>query len=439
MVPHCLLTARIPECRAVEFYRILDVVARGESTILGANPGNSPGHWTPDFGIRLSMTTLSIIEPNLRNPSGHYAEFVHALSRPASEQLNVELLVSAHPQADELMNAMPAVRAVTESPRVTAPLGEWRILLKNIRSSQRTLVLTAKAKHVWRAELFSRLSMVEPRRLSFYFHWIEHSSRMKLLHRASRSIREHSQAIATTEGIAASLRELGWRNVAMIPYPATPPSSPPRARTFEKLLVAGAARINKGLPLIADLAEHWAKTSRQTPLWVQISTKHAGRHGQKEQAVVNRLLASGYQGLQCERTAPPTDAYFKRFQGALVLAPYDRAKFASGVSGVVLDGLLRGCPAIATKGTWAGDQIERFGAGLTLENQDSQTLESSIDHILQNWDAFTGKALAASKVLADEHSPHELLRAMIAFGRQATANRPRDASPQLETSTLRQT
>ncbi len=425
--------------RAAEFYRIPDVVTRGKSRSLGASLENPPGQWASHFGISLSMTTLSIIEPNLRNPSGHYAEFVHALSRPASEQLNVKLLVSAHPQADELLNAMPAVHAVEGSPRVTAPLGEWRILLKNIRSSQRTLILTAKAKHVWRAELFSRLLMVEPRRLSFYFHWIEHSPYMKTLHRASRAIREHSQAIATTEGIAASLRDVGWRNVAVIPYPATPPDAPPRARKFEKLLVAGAARINKGLPLIADLAERWAKTSRQTPLLVQISTKHAGRHGQKEQSVVNRLLASGYHGLQCEQTAPPTDAYFERFQGALVLAPYDRAKFASGVSGVVLDGLLRGCPAIATKGTWAGDQIERFGAGLALENKDAEMLESSIDHILENWGTFTSKALIASQTLADEHSPHELLRAMIAFGKQATANRPQDASSQLEASTLRQT
>lgn len=360
--------------------------------------------------------TLSVIEPNLRTPSGHYAEFVHALQQPASDR-EAQLSICAHPDSDALFEAITGVEAETGSPRTNEPFGEWKIISDKVQSGQSTLILTANAKHVAWVNLCARRNATLPTNICFYFHWIERSKSKKLLHRISKRTRENAIAIAPTAGIAKSLEALGWKNVFEIPYPAARPAQSPQPQAFEKLLMAGAARINKGLPLVAALAENWQAKGLDIPLWVQVSTKHFGKHGQKEKAVVDRLIASGYQGLACEENPPPRQEYFKRFKGALVLAPYDLAKFKDGVSGVVLDALLSGTPVIATKGTWAGNQIDRFHAGATFPPNDIDAFEKAIFHVLDNWEAMQENAIAAAKTLADEHYPDQLLK--VALGSQS--------------------
>jgi len=42
--------------------------------------------------------------------------------------------------------------------------------------------------------------------------------------------------------------------------------------------MAGAARLNKGIDLVAGLAERYAREGRDIPLFVQVSPKHVTRH-----------------------------------------------------------------------------------------------------------------------------------------------------------------
>jgi glycosyltransferase involved in cell wall biosynthesis len=167
--------------------------------------------------------------------------------------------------------------------------------------------------------------------------------------------------------------------------------------------------MNKGLDLIATLAVRWAREGRTTPMFVQVSKKHAERHGRREVALVETLLTSGYRGLVVDELAPDRDRYTARFSGALVLAPYERERFADAVSGVVLDALLHGAPVIATRGTWPGSQVERFGAGITIEERTPEALSAAIDEVLTEWPAFAARACAAGRVLAHEHDPRHLL------------------------------
>jgi glycosyltransferase involved in cell wall biosynthesis len=177
---------------------------------------------------------------------------------------------------------------------------------------------------------------------------------------------------------------------------------------FRHLLMAGAARINKGLDVVAELAERFAREGRDAPLLVQVSPKHVDRHGSREDAVVARLLAAGYRGLVADPKAPDRGEYAARFAGALVLAPYERAKFADGVSGVVLDALLHGAPCVATAGTWAGDVVERFDAGVAIRERTASQLAMAVDRILGKWDRYAARAAEASDALAGEHDPRRV-------------------------------
>jgi glycosyltransferase involved in cell wall biosynthesis len=216
-------------------------------------------------------------------------------------------------------------------------------------------------------------------------------------------------AVAPTDAVARSLRDGGWRRVECVPYPALGPPAPPHPVPFSRLLMAGAARMNKGLDLVAALAVLWAGEDRAIPLLVQVSKKHAARHGRREGAVVEALLSSGYRGLRADGTAPDRAEYLGRFRGALVLAPYAREPFASQVSGVVLDALLHGAPVVATRGTWPGAQVERFGAGVAVEERTAVALSEAVDRVLADWPAYAARACEAARTLAAEHDPRHLL------------------------------
>lgn len=358
------------------------------------------------------MSPLRIIERNLRRPSNHYAEFVRALgARRAESDGPIEVL--AHPEADGLLASMPGIAAVATPPRLDAPLNEWRAIASALRRPDPFLVLTADARHALAVHLLSA-GGPPPAHARLYFHWIESRPVRAAMLRAAARARRHALAVTPTESIAGALRAAGWRRVVCVKYPALAPDVPPSPAPFARVLMAGVARMNKGLELVAALARRWAAAGRDTPLFVQVSTKHAARHGSREAAAVSDLLSSGCPGLAAETRAPDRAEYTERFRGALVLAPYDPARFADAVSGVVLDALLHGAPVVASAGTWAARQVERFGAGALLRERSAEALEAAIDAVRGDWDACAARACAASRTLAAEHDPANLLRVLTA-------------------------
>ena len=354
--------------------------------------------------------SLRIIEPNLRQPSHHYAEFVRALGarRPASAG-PVEVL--AHPDADRLLDGMRGVVAAKEPPRMDARWAEWRAIARELRRPDPFLILTADARHAMAVHLLSA-GAPTPLHARLYFHWIERRPlRLAMLSAATRA-RLFALAVTPTEAIADAMRAIRWRRVVHVPYPALGPDVPPVPVPFGRVLMAGAARMNKGLDLVTALARRWAAAGRTTPLFVQASMKHAARHGRRESALVQALLSSGCPGLVADPRALGRAEYADRFRGALVLAPYERERFADAVSGVVLDALLHGAPVVATAGTWPGRQVERLGAGALLHERTAEALETAIDEVLGDWDAYSARACAAGSTLAAEHDPANLLKVL---------------------------
>jgi hypothetical protein len=353
-----------------------------------------------------SVKHLLIVEPNLRNPSGHYAEFVRAVGARAGGEA---IEVFAHPDADTMLGAMPGVRVCTAEPRVGRPFAEWRTIFRAVERDLPFLVLTADGRHAAAVSVAGILSGRRPGNARLYFHRPPSTARDRLLLPLAASAREHAMAVAPTGAVARSLRDGGWKRVECVPYPALGAPVPPQPVPFSHLLMAGAARLNKGLDLVAALAARWAGEGREIPLLVQVSKKHAARHGRREGAVVDALLSSGYRGLRAEETAPDRAEYLARLRGALVLAPYAREQFASQVSGVVLDALLHGAPVVTTAGTWPGAQVERFGAGVTVQERTPAALSAAIDTVLAGWPAFAARACDAARTLAAEHDPRHLL------------------------------
>ncbi len=351
----------------------------------------------------------------LRGPSGHYAEYVRALAS-RSDGIFERIEVVADPRAREFLPTLSGAIEVVAAEPPRGILGEMRSIRASLNAGHRTLVLTATAMHACAAERVTWGNASALNRLTLCVHWplTKRSARFAL--QLAPRAREHALFLATTEGVGEHLRHANIDHVAVIPYPATRAANAPMRAPFRHLLMAGAARINKGLDVVAELAELLAQQHRDFPLLVQVSPKHVDHHGSREGAVVARLLAANYRGLIADPRSPDRAEYAARYSGALVLAPYERAKFADGVSGIVLDALLHGAPVITTAGTWAGDVVARFDAGVVLQERSGAHLLSAVEQILARWEWFADNAARASDALAQEHDPRGIASLIASHG-----------------------
>ncbi len=352
--------------------------------------------------------TLRIIEPNMSGHSGHYAELVRAIAA-GSQGVFAKLEVCADERAGNLVQGDPLIR-------LRAPAGgetEYRWLGHALESGEPFLVLTAKAAH---AAMLSWLARGQPERLRnarLFFHWQERGAVNRALMAAAFSVRANTVAIAPTEATASYLRRCGWARVRHVPYPMIAPELPAEATPFRHLLMAGAARANKGLALVAGLAERMAARGEATTLLVQTTAKRtSGRRGVKEEALLQRLQMSGAPGLHTSDRALDSAGYGERFNGAMVLAPYDPKHFADNVSGVVLDALLRGAPVVASANSWPGRMVERFRAGAVFSPHTAEALDAAVHSVLDDWTNACERSRVAARVLAEEHDPAQLVRVL---------------------------
>ncbi len=249
--------------------------------------------------------------------------------------------------------------------------------------------------------------------MNLFFYWSEDAAHQRLFMSLVRSARRRGTALAPTTTTAFCFRATGWRNVKQVAYPARALNSLPALLPEPtRLLVASAARRNKGIHLIADLADRYAADRSETPMLVQSTGKRSGRHGAAEHALLEQLQRCRWHGLQLNANAPNRNEYARRFEGALVLTPYDPVHFRDNVSGIALDALLHGAPIIATTGTWQARLIERFGCGVCMRSWDAECLRESVQAALRRWTDISAAAHDAAQTLAAEHDPRHVIEAI---------------------------
>ena len=362
--------------------------------------------------LDMAETRLQIIEPNLVGASGHYSEFVRAVrSRADGTFSTIEVMCSREARPGSL-ESMPGLRFDRRFGGHASRLTEWTTLRECCRSGDPFLVLTAKANDaLLLAAAGAPAGGLEHARL--FFHWREDSLAKVAIAQACRAVRKRALAIAPTHATATFLRATGWARVCDVPYPAIAPEAPFPAGPLRHLLVAGAARMNKGIDLVADLAARLARRGDGVGLLVQTTGKRrTGGRGDRESAAIAAIGQSRIRGLRRDPRAPDRAEYAERFRGALVLTPYDPVKFADNVSGIALDALLHGAPVVATAGSWQAHLVERFGAGTVMRRWDGDSLEAAVDEARDRWGEVSAGAQRAATTLREEHDPAHLVRVL---------------------------
>ena len=101
-------------------------------------------------------------------------------------------------------------------------------------------------------------------------------------------------------------------------------------------------------------------------------------------------------------------------RGADIIAiPYTRKAFDRRMSGSLTDALMTAKPIVATKGTYVGNQVERFGCGEVFEDGDADGLVKALRRVRSDYPRYKKAALKARKEYFKERSWDSLYRRVI--------------------------
>jgi len=93
----------------------------------------------------------------------------------------------------------------------------------------------------------------------------------------------------------------------------------------------------------------------------------------------------------------------------IVLIPYRIRPFRTRTSGVVLDALMAGKPVVTVRGTWAGDLVERYGAGVTYNDGDVREMRTALEQVVTRLSLYHERMPSVQKEVTSEFAPDRLV------------------------------
>ncbi len=357
---------------------------------------------------------LHIVEPTLTGDAGHCQSLVRALVGAATaHDVTVWAGRSIGPDRLDRPDWAGAGRLVPHFRRRWRRLQAFGLYRKLLRQPGQILVSTAGSSDVVTAH-WAATGQIPPNKLFLFVHWLGGKAGKAGLWSAMARQQPHIEILTPTASVADFFRSCGFPTT-VVPYPIEGPpehsSTAPRAapQAFKHLLVAGGARLDKGLVQIVDLVREMERCGLNLPLVVQTSSEQRHPNDPALAAALESLRNSAYAGLTLrEDTLSPAD-YRALFDGAVTLQPYNLADFKDRVSGVTLDALGAGSPVVVTDGTWMAALVRRFDAGVATADLSAQGLLQAISKVLADHPSYAARARAAATSVRSDHSAQRLM------------------------------
>jgi hypothetical protein len=285
--------------------------------------------------------------------------------------------------------------------RIQAAWLYWRLL----RSGARLVIPTAGRTDLVLLNLVGP-KPISPRRVFLYVHQLRLNPRKEAAMRQVAVQQPNLVFICTTGEIEKTVRQCGFHNtMVVLPLPAqstyggaTEPS--PR---FRHVLVAGAARSDKGFSIAVDFVRYLAAAGATVPVSIQTSGDHYGRYDEATQAALARLKDLHYSRLTMLPDTLTRPDYVNLFRGAICLQPYDRTEYANKLSGITLDAFTVGAPVVTLSRTWMAKMVEQFDAGLTVEEPTSEALFRAVEAVRDKYEHYSANAAQAGRSLTNQN------------------------------------
>jgi hypothetical protein len=352
---------------------------------------------------------LHIIEPTLQDQTGHCHSFVASLCN-AGQGYPLQLWVSRHAQLPDLEEAATIQRHFHRRLRKFQVFALYASLL---RQPCRIFVSTAGRLDVMLLN-WAAAGTIPPGKVCLYFHWIRPSPDKRRFFRKIAQKQPHIRFITPTESVAGFFRECGITNVSVISYPVadTMPSQENRTTGFRHLLYAGAARRDKGFGFITELVEHLAHISADLPVTLQVSSEHYGKQEELVSSDIQRLKKAAYPHLNLCPETLASQEYRMLFKGAICLQLYNQQDFVDRISGVTLDAMSAGSPVVTLTGTWIARVVQRFGAGIVIDEPSPAAVLGAVRQIVAGYADYHIRALHTGRVMGTEHDAGFLFKAL---------------------------
>ncbi|MEY4730985.1 MAG: hypothetical protein RL020_2143 [Pseudomonadota bacterium] len=352
---------------------------------------------------------IHIIEPTLRDEAGHCHSLIANL---AACQNRPPLVVWGDKQIHlPQLTSLPGLKLQAYFSRRLRRLQAYFLYRRLLKQPGKIFISTAGRTDMqlmhWAAG-----NHTYDNKIYFYVHWLSLSAKKKRQLEKMAQRRPEFNLLTTTQTAANNLRECGFHSVKQIPYPvaATAASS---HHSFKYVLIAGAARQDKGLSQTIDYIEFLSRSKLSIPVSIQTSAEHYGKVDIAARAEINRLDSILYTALIRQRETLSADAYRALYDGAICLQPYDPLDFADRVSGVTLDALRAGAPVITTDGTWMANIVRRFDAGVVLQDRSVQSIHNAVETIRARFTDYQVNAQNAGRILESENSAQHLIEALM--------------------------
>jgi glycosyltransferase involved in cell wall biosynthesis len=352
---------------------------------------------------------IHIVEPTLRDEAGHCHSLIANL---AACQNRPPLVVWGDKQIHlPQLTSLPRLKLNAYFSRRLRRLQAYFLYRCLLKQPGKIFISTAGRTDMqlmhWAAG-----NTTPKNKVYFYVHWLSLSAEKKRQLKKMAQHRPEFNLLTTTDTAADNLRECGFLSAKQIPYPvaATAASS---QHSFKYVLIAGAARQDKGLSQVIDYIEFLRKSNSTIPVSIQTSAEHYGKVDITARAEINRLDSILYAPLIRQRETLSADAYRALYDGAICLQPYDPLDFADRVSGVTLDALRAGAPVITTDHTWMANIVKRFDAGVVLQDRSAPSIHSAVETIRARFNDYQSNAHKASQALESENSAQHLIDALM--------------------------
>lgn len=345
--------------------------------------------------------TIHVVEPTLTGEQGHCLSLVRSLCRQAPD-LPLELWIGSRAEAPALERLGVGIHRHFH--RRLRKLQLYPLYRRLLAAPGRILVSTAGRVDLMMLGWAAR-GDIRPRKAYLYFHWLRRTPGKEAFLRRFACEQPNVVVMGTTPLVADTLRDLGFQHALLVPYPVTlePALAADPWPTFRHILFAGAARMDKGFQHVVDLVVRLNQMRGRLPVLVQVSADHYEKSDPRTRAQVDRLVGTGYPHLTVQRKTMGAADYASSFSGGICLQPYDRSDFADRASGVTLDALAAGCPVVTPSRTWMARLVERFDAGVVLEDRTPEAMYDAIRRIVDDYARYQRNARAGGERLRAEN------------------------------------
>lgn len=161
---------------------------------------------------------------------------------------------------------------------------------------------------------------------------------------------------------------------------------------------AGDAREEKGFHLLPEIVSHFLKRSRFV---IQCNPSLDGKYTPLIEESIKKLRDLNNPNLILLPRALDQEQYFSLlWRSDAVLIPYDSSSYAkSRASGILLEALYFGKPAVVPESTSMSDLVREFKSGVFFKSGDTESLKIAMDEVLLNYKKYAENALRAREFI----------------------------------------